>query len=301
MTRGLAAHGVCTASQLRFQRVPRRVCPTCVQGLLAASPSCALTRGQRVRARALTRGLAVHGVCTASQLRFQRGPKTCVHGATCVQGVCARRGCTTCVQGLLTARSRRAPTCGQRVHARAMARGLAVHGVCTASRLRFRRGPKAYVHGATCVQWFRKGRVTDASDDIDQVSGEARNPGPQPPPLDAALTTTEADWLGDELWVLVRGPNGTVPWGYSHSPYSQVPGWAAVSQLIATDPNAFGSQRAHSALVAFNVCAANLGVHTLHRGIDPMTGVMVAAALRSRRHADRTQQTSLCTVKDPLR
>ena len=32
-----------------------------------------------------------------------------------------------------------------------------------------------------------------------------------------------------------------------------------------------------------------------------MAGVMVAAALRSRRHADRTQQTSLCTVKDPLR
>ncbi|XRA99510.1 hypothetical protein NFJ02_07g132100 [Pycnococcus provasolii] len=57
--------------------------------------------GQRVRAHALTRGLAVHGVCTASQLRFQRGSKACVHGATCVQGVCARCVCPTGVQGFL--------------------------------------------------------------------------------------------------------------------------------------------------------------------------------------------------------
>ena len=76
--------------------------------------------GQRVRAHALTRGLAVHGVCTASQLRFQRGSKACVHGATCVQGVCARCVCPTGVQGSLTARSRRALTRGQRVRARAM-------------------------------------------------------------------------------------------------------------------------------------------------------------------------------------
>ena len=132
--------------------------------------------GQRVRAHALTRGLAVHGVCTASQLRFQRGSKACVHGATCVQGVCARCVCPTGVQGFLTARSRRALTRGQRVRARAMTRGLAVHGVCTASQLRFQRGPKACVHGTTCVQGVCA--TTTSSAKCETPSSRASCPSP---------------------------------------------------------------------------------------------------------------------------
>ena len=116
--------------------------------------------GQRVRAHALTRGLAVHGVCTASQLRFQRGSKACVHGATCVQGVCARCVCPTGVQGFLTARSRRALTRGQRVRARALTRRLAAHGVCTASQLRFQRVPRRVC--PTCVQGLLTARPSCA-------------------------------------------------------------------------------------------------------------------------------------------
>ena len=175
LTRGLAVHGVCTASQLRFQRgskacvhgatcvqgvCARCVCPTGVQGFLTARSRRALTRGQRVRARAMTRGLAVHGVCTASQLRFQRGSKACVHGATCVQGVCARCVCPTGVQGFLTARSRRALTRGQRVRARALTRRLAAHGVCTASQLRFQRVPRRVC--PTCVQGLLTARPSCA-------------------------------------------------------------------------------------------------------------------------------------------
>ena len=182
---------------------------------------------------------------------------------------------------------------GQRVRAHALTRGLAVHGVCTASQLRFQRGSKACVHGATCVQWFRKGRVTDASDDIDRVSGEARNPGPQPPPLHEALATSAAASVGDAL-ALPRVPNG-----YSHTPYSQVPGWAAVAQFIATDPNAFGSQRVHSAMVAFNVCAANLGVHTLHPNQTLGTARYYANSAEALRQEDEMLQMPPCSPARP--
>ncbi|XRB16321.1 hypothetical protein RI054_12g61640 [Pseudoscourfieldia marina] len=128
--------------------------------------------------------------------------------------------------------------------------------------LRFRRGPKAYVHGATCVQWFRKGasRTLPTTSIKCRVRRATRD---RAPTVGRGLTTTESDgWATnggysfEDRMAQDRGATTTRP----TTKFRVDRGF----QLIATDPNAFGSQRAHSALVAFNVCAANLGVHTLH-------------------------------------
>ena len=76
-----------------------------------------------------------------------------------------------------------------------------------------------------------------------------------PSSLEAEVAASEADSVGDALRL--------VPNGYSHTLYSQVPGWAAVAQFMTIHSEQFGNPRSHSALVplvAFNVCAASLGV-----------------------------------------